>query len=334
MFDTIYPSGASRNPQPVQFNDATDLLGAYALPPVGRVFFVRGDGTTVTNLDDQYTQFSTTLARKLYPSVVTALSDTKASRADTIVVLPGHTENIATADAWAFKVGVRIMGIGTGTLIPTFTFTAAAATLVLDSANVSISGCRFLCAGPAGTTALTVAAPFTLSAAGCGLQGCQFEVGIDADQRITTFATISAANCWFRGNRIESQSAASIAVAGILLTAANYCQITDNEVRMAVGGANRATTTAGIITSDTTASTNLYIARNRLHNTLASSTGNLNFNAALACTGIVEWNLLCIEDATAVTALVMNAANDLRLNQNFVQNEKNKTAIQIGTAVD
>jgi len=46
-----------------------------------------------------------------------------------------------------------------------------------------------LAGDPDSTTALTVAAPITVSAAGCGFHGCEFQVGVDADQIVTKAIT-------------------------------------------------------------------------------------------------------------------------------------------------
>jgi len=67
-----------------------------------------------------------------------AIGRCKASRGDIIMVMPGHAENIATAGALTSDVaGVAIVGLGTGTLRPKLSFTAADATHVISAANCS-----------------------------------------------------------------------------------------------------------------------------------------------------------------------------------------------------
>jgi len=325
MFTRALPPSEWSIPAPYTLEKTLDLGGIYALPPTGKVYFVRGDGTTVSNYDDQYSRLIPS-NRPLYPSVALALADCKASRGDTIVVLPKHTENIASADAWTFVAGVHIVGIPSGSAIPTFTFTVAAATLLLDSADVTISGCRFLCAGPAGTTALTVAAPFAMSAAGCALIGNQFEVGIDADQICTTFLTITGDNCSFCGNRVETAAVAAEITDCIVLTGADYCKIEDNDIKVTVG------TAQGAIRSLTTASTNVSIRRNFIYSWKASSTSCINFTAALANTGIVAENRLRVTTDGGVAHIGVNAAGDLSLYLNYGVNAVNETGLQVGTA--
>ena len=67
-----------------------------------------------------------------------AIGQCVAGRGDIIVMKPGHAENIATAGAITADVaGIAIVGLGTGTLRPKLSFTAAAATFVVSAANIS-----------------------------------------------------------------------------------------------------------------------------------------------------------------------------------------------------
>lgn len=329
MNATQIPSYAGHAPEPLRLNQALDAGGAYILPPVGRVFDVRGDGTNVLNYDDQYTALMPS-TRMVFASVEAALAVCKANRGDIIRVLPNHTQNISSADAWPFVAGVRIIGHGSGTAIPTFTFTGtttSVAQVLMNDANCSISGCRFLCAGPAGTTALTVTAPFVMSGAGCSLTDCQFEIGIDADQICTTFITISGANCTFSRNRVETAAVgAAITDSVIIAAGAHYLVMEDNFIKATLGAVG-----TGVVRTSG-AATNVRIRRNFIHAWLANSTICINFGAT-ASTGRIEDNLLRVEKADDVTsALTLNAANDITANGNMVCNEKNTTAIAIGTA--
>ena len=65
-----------------------------------------------------------------------AIGQCKANRGDMIVLMPGHAENISVASGITSDVaGVAVVGLGTGTLRPKFSFTAAAATHVISAAN-------------------------------------------------------------------------------------------------------------------------------------------------------------------------------------------------------
>lgn len=61
-----------------------------------------------------------------------------ASAGDTIFILPGHTETISNATALSLDVaGINIVGLGYGTMRPTFTLdTATTATIGVTAANI------------------------------------------------------------------------------------------------------------------------------------------------------------------------------------------------------
>ena len=73
-----------------------------------------------------------------FKTVDYAIGRCTASRGDIIMVMPGHAENIAGASGITSDVaGVAIVGLGAGSLRPTFTFTATASTWVVSAANCS-----------------------------------------------------------------------------------------------------------------------------------------------------------------------------------------------------
>ena len=75
-----------------------------------------------------------------------ALDSCTHERGDIIFVGAGHKENIANATGLVFnKAGVAIVGLGSGSLRPTFTFTTATtANIPVRAANMSIQNCVFL----------------------------------------------------------------------------------------------------------------------------------------------------------------------------------------------
>lgn len=76
-------------------------------------------------------------------SINEACKRVRDGQSDTIVVLEGHTENIAGADAWSnIKAGTKIISAGVlgATNNPTLTWTATASQLLIDVANVTIAG--------------------------------------------------------------------------------------------------------------------------------------------------------------------------------------------------
>jgi hypothetical protein len=95
-----------------------------------------------------------------------AIGQCVASRGDIIFIKPGHAETISSATAVAADVaGVAIVGLGTGSLRPTFTFdTATTATIAVSAANVAFKNIVFTAnfADIVSVFTLTTAKYFTL----------------------------------------------------------------------------------------------------------------------------------------------------------------------------
>src|SRR5688500_12952960 len=146
------------------FPGGVDLGSAIVLPPGGEVrAYVRSTGPADGDPLD--------LNSKLVTTLNAGLARCRASRGDVVIVLPGHTEKISSADQMSsLGAGTRIIGAGYGTMRPTFTWTAATSTFLFDVANTSIENCRLFLAGPhAAGTAVTVAAPITVTGASCAI---------------------------------------------------------------------------------------------------------------------------------------------------------------------
>jgi hypothetical protein len=80
-----------------------------------------------------------------FATIAYALTQCLASRGDIIFVGPGHAETIANATTLALNVaGVAVIGVGSGSLRPTLTFTAAAANIPVTAANVSLQNLLFV----------------------------------------------------------------------------------------------------------------------------------------------------------------------------------------------
>lgn len=101
-----------------------------------------------------------------------AIGRCTANRGDIIFIKPGHAETISTATAVTCDVaGVAIVGLGAGTLRPTFTFdTLIGATINVTAANVSIKN-LILTANFADITAAIT----TTTASDFALEGCSIK---------------------------------------------------------------------------------------------------------------------------------------------------------------
>lgn len=228
------------------------------------------------------------LVNNLVSTLNAGLARCRSGRGDTVLVLPGHTENISAADQMSSLVaGTSIIGMGRGSMRPSFTWTAATATFLFDVANVSLENCRLFLAGPhAAGTALTVAAPITVTGANCSIIGCDIKCGFDADQICTIPITVPAGGdgFYFANNVVEAL------VAGPCTT---FLRLTDCDDVIIEGNSIRVATTAaavGVIQALTTAPLRTLIRDNYLNNLKADSTAALTPMAAM--TGVISDNYL------------------------------------------
>lgn len=243
-----------------------EVVGMVISPNGGQVFYV-GTAAQVAALG----QTGECIASRVSTTVNAALSQCVTGRGDFVYVLPGYTESIATADAWSglgTKTAVTVVGLGRGNNRPAFTWTAAGATILMDSANFAILNCRMFMAGSTGsTTALTVAAPITISAAGCAIEDCYINFGVDNDQLVTIgiTTTLAADQLSFKRNQCYGATAAAC-TSFLYLVGADNCQVWDNSI---IGGTS--STTVGVVRFITTASIGIDFRRNTFTNLTASS---------------------------------------------------------------
>lgn len=243
-----------------------EVIGMVISPNGGQVFYV-GTSAQVAALGEA----GECIASRVSTTVDKALNQCVSGRGDFVYVLPGYTETISAADQWSSlgtKTAVSVIGLGTGTNRPTFTYSAANATILMDAANFSIRNCLFYMAGATGsTTALTVAAPITVSAAGCAITDCFIHFGVDNDQLVTIGVTTTLAADYFEFKRNQCYGATAAACTSFLyLVGADFCQVHDNAI---IGGTS--STTVGLIRFISTASLGIDFRRNTVTNLTASS---------------------------------------------------------------
>jgi len=261
----------------------------------------------------------------------------RTNKGDIIYVLPGHTENVSAADMGSDQgaaSGFSIIGLGVGSLRPAFSWSADAATWLLDTAGIEIANCVLNMAGdPSLTAARTTAAAMTVSGPSCRLVYNYINVGVDADQIVTLgiVTTAAADDFVFAYNTVEGAVAAEITATGTVLrlVGADRAVIKGNYMAAAL-----ATDTDGLIETLTTASTLLTIEDNFVYARGAGNTCAIDFGANLACSGVMRRNLLVVDaDGTAETVVfTRHATNNMALLDNFLVNDNNERGLVIGTA--
>lgn len=261
------------------YNLAAGLLTPLGLllPPGGRVVaYVRSTGPQSGDSGE--------IKRRVVTTLNKALSYCRSGMGDIVIVLPGHTENISTADAMSNLVaGTRIIGVGRGSAMPKLTWTAAAATFLLDVADVELSGFRLEMAGdPSGTTALSVAAPITVSAQGCAIRNCIIRTSVDADQLATIPITTTAAADEFTMENVHMFGAtAGESTTGVRLVGADRFVMRNCRIQMATSS-----TTVGVVQCITTASTDILVENCTFQNRKAASVHA--FTGLAAVSGVVR----------------------------------------------
>lgn len=292
------------------------------LPPGGRVAgYVRSSGPG--DYDDQ------SIVSRLYTTLNQALGQCRSGRNDVVYVLPGHAENISSADQMTNLVaGTQIIGTGTGNSRPTFTWTAAAATFLLDVANVRLQN-LILNMDP-GTGTVTVAAPMTISAAGCHIVGCKIRMGTDANAKVTIGLTTTAAadDLVMLNNEIFGATAAECTTM-IQFVGADRLQFHGNTV---VGATSSAS--VGPIRFLTTASTDIKMFRNLVRNNKSGGgAGDMAITGMAGMSGEVNDLFMVVlgNNVASLTAAFGTPANVVFGREVYVANTIAERAALFGT---
>jgi len=235
-----------------------------------------------------------------FQSVNAALAAARPGRGDKVIMLPGHVESVSTADFWSglgSNTDVEIVGCGTGTNRPTFTWTAAAATILFDQANIKLRNCRLFLAGPhVAGSALTVAAPITVSASGCEITDCEIAYGFNSTQIVGIGITVTTGADRFNFSRNDcyAETAAVPTTTFLRLTAANWFRMDDTRI---IGPGS--STTIGPVQMLTTASLKIQMNRSIVQSTTSAAT--IAFTAMAGCTGTLEGCGFCVTSGVGVT---------------------------------
>lgn len=257
-------------------------------PTTGRVFVVAKAGLVNENeIKAIYGNNYPDGAPVVYPTVKLALAQCLASRGDYIIVAPGHTESIANATDLAANVaGVTVIGLGSGSLRPTFTFTTAiTANIPVTVANFTFKNCIFVANFADIVSCFTNNAGPEFAVINCEFRDTTSILNFIAI--VTTTVTVNADGLMFNGNKliIKGITAATtpIKIAGTI----DRVTINDNSVTKAV-----LNNTSCLLAHGALVVTNLTMARNRIYsaNTDSATGGFLITTSSTTNSGMVHDN--------------------------------------------
>lgn len=146
----------------------------------GNVYFVDSDNTT-TGLDSADGEHGHSWD-KPFLTLNFAISQCTANQGDVILLAPGHSETLSTTatesgttttEVGADIAGISIVGLGTGSLRPTFTCSATAGQIAVLAANVTIENILMV------SSIADLTDMITLDAASDGavIRNCEFRDG-------------------------------------------------------------------------------------------------------------------------------------------------------------
>lgn len=246
------------------------------LPPAGKIAcYVRSTGAQSGEEEQLSSRILTTLSA--------ALLEARDSLGDTIVVLPGHTENVTDATMLDnIAPGTRILGVGHGAHQPVFRWTNTAGSWTLDQADCIFSNLYLRLEGADG-----IVKALDVTGADNALIGCRMQWASGASNKATIACEVGAAAHRFKMLGCEVYGTATHNVTnGVLIDgAADAVKILGCIMTASATAAN------GLI-HVSAAATNLVFGDLILHNSMTSSTSTICFDD-VACTG------MCVRVASA-----------------------------------
>lgn len=289
------------------------------LPPGSKVAaYVSSSSSSLT---DSYSS-----SGLLVQTLNAGLARCRAGKGDVVVVLPGHAENVTTADFFSSLVsGTQIIGaapFGSG-LMPTFTFTNTASTFLLDVNNVVMTGLKF----SVGVDSLVNFV--TITGSGCYVAGNVFNMGAAAalDMQTAVIVGNSATDLTIEANRFQN-SGTGVSTAALLVngTGVDNLSVKDNEFFCSCA-------TTGVV-NVTGTGVNMNLRKNTVFNRTATTPIGMRFTDT-AIEAFVADNQFGFTTGITVTTgaitVVGATTSEIRTSQNFGVDADTVNAVVCGT---
>lgn len=250
--------------------------------------------------------------RRPFSTIDFAIGKCTANRGDIIMVMPGHSVDVATATSVVFDVaGVALIGMGSGSDRPDFNFSATAGSVELDAANVTIYNCTFT----ADVSAVVVGV--NIDANGITIDSCEFTLNATGDDFVIGIDADAFDNFTFTNNKYYAENNVAGAAEAIRIDQSEFITITNNVI---VGEFS-----SGCIFGEGALSTLGNISDNYLFN--QDTTGGETIDLHDDSTGIIFNNRMASLFTTAPETPF--DPGDLLCNENYMVNNINETGIPI-----
>jgi len=310
--------------QQIYSNNGLRTQYGLILPAGSRVAaYVRSTG--IQNGDDSF------LASNLVQKLSEAMSRVRPGMGDFVICLPGHKEDVTDAVTFsqALPAGVKIVGVGRGSNMPQFTWTAASAQLNISQNDVLISGCRFLLAGTP-TAGVNTSLAINITANDVGFTFNEVELG-NAIATATIGIAISgtAARYDVSGNAFRGWGTAPASASIVVNSTGFDGVISQNRI---FAGAAVATGNIAVLA----AAQRLAIDDNEILNITNGSIAGISY-ANILITGVCSGNRIAVAAPGAVvpgvTGITVGGLNNLTaFFNNFAVNDPNKSGFLVPAA--
>lgn len=291
--------------------------GFIPLPNYGNVFYV------------QSTTGSDTAKSGLTPSealatLEAAINKCTANNGDVIILMPGHTEAVTSTSTNLDVAGVTIIGVGSGSLKPTFTFAATSSRFNVTAANCVLQNVRITAAVGDVVTA------FLHATAAQNTKYLDIEFYATSTFNFINGYTLGAANisdgCEWRRNYLRTADAGQLALV-VTAAAANDLKFYDNYVVHAAAA-------AGLLTGGAANFLGLDVRGNFVQTGQTDgSVGVLVITTGTASSGSIVGNDMKTADADGNVAIPI--ASKVYAAKNYVAGaDEVGTVVAVGTLFD
>lgn len=261
---------------------------------------------------------------RYFATIDAAISACTASAGDVIYVLPGHTEAVTATSIACDIAGVSIIGLGSGSLKPTLTFSATNSAINVTAANCKFQNLRIT----AGVGDVVTA--FLHATAAQNTQYIDIEFYATSTFNFINCYTLGAANisdgCKWQGNYLRTADAGQLA---LCVTAAAH-----NDLKFYNNYVMHAAAAAGLLTAGAVNLLGLDVVGNFVQTGQTDgAVGVLVITTSTASSGRIVNNDMKTADAAANVAIPI--ASKVYAAKNYIAGaDEVGTVVAVGTLFD